>query len=66
MKFITGPLGQHLVILLLQNLCSVEANDEEGNGVSEAAASTLEAIFTDDSVEFEAKILEFTSNTIHS
>lgn len=63
-KFITGAFGEHLVELLLQNLCVVEADDEEGNGVSEAAASTLESIFLEDSSEFEPKILLFTSNTI--
>lgn len=53
-----------MVEVLLQNLCAVEADDEEGNGISEAAASTLESIFLEDSSEFEQKILLFTSNTI--
>ena len=34
MKFLTGELGQHLVQVLLANLCIVEADDEEGNGIS--------------------------------
>lgn len=40
-RFITGPLAEQLVEGLLQNLCFVDEHDEEGNGVSEAAAATL-------------------------
>jgi importin subunit beta-1 len=63
-RYITGPLGSHLVEQLIQNLCAVEEGEEEGNGVSEAAAGALEAIFSQDSSEFEPKILSFTSSTI--
>lgn len=45
-KFITGQLGDQLVQTLLQNLCHVEEDDEEANGISEGAASTLESIFS--------------------
>lgn len=51
--------------ILLENLCFVEEDDDEANGISEGAASTLESVFTEDSKEFEHKILNFTSNTIH-
>jgi hypothetical protein len=40
-RFITGPLSEQLVDALLQNICFVDEHDEEGNGVSEAAAATL-------------------------
>lgn len=65
LKFLTGPIGERLVDVLLQNLCCVDEQDEEGNGISESAASTLEAIFEGDSTEYEQKILAFTSSTIH-
>jgi hypothetical protein len=64
-KFITGPLSEQLVQVLLQNLCFIEDEDEEANGVSEAAAAALEAIFEGNSVDHEKTILSFTENTIH-
>lgn len=33
-KFITGQLAFKLVDILLQNLCFINSNDEEGNGIS--------------------------------
>jgi hypothetical protein len=44
-KFLTGQLGEKIVEILLSNLCFLEEGEEECNGVSEAAASALEAIF---------------------
>ena len=44
-KYITGQLGEKLVEVLLENLCFVEEDDDEANGISEGAASTLESIF---------------------
>lgn len=40
-RYLTGPLGDRIVEILLQNLCLVEAEEDEGNGISEAAASAL-------------------------
>ena len=64
-KFITGSLAEQLVEALLQNLCFVDEHDEEGNGVSETAAATLESIFDNGSTEFQGTILTFTEKTIH-
>lgn len=51
-RFVTGELGEQLVQCLLQNLCFVEENDEEANGISEGAAGALEAIFDGSSQEY--------------
>lgn len=40
-RFITGPLGEGVVQTLLQNLCFIEDNEEEANGISEGAAGAL-------------------------
>lgn len=63
-RFITGQFADRLVEGLLQNLCEVDKNEEQENGVSDAASSALEAIFDGDSTPFQAKVLTFTSNTI--
>lgn len=63
-RFITGPLGNNLVEKLLKNLVVIEEGDDDGNGVSESAASTLEAVFEGDSTEFKQLVLNFVDGTL--
>jgi hypothetical protein len=63
-RFIEGHFADRLVEGLLQNLCEVDKDEEEENGVSDAASSALEAIFEENSIPFQQKVLAFTSNTI--
>lgn len=50
---------------MLEALCAIEDDDDnEENGIDDAAAKCLETIFEDDSHEFETLVLNFTSNTI--
>lgn len=50
---------------MLQNLCVVEEDDDDGNSIADSAASALEAIFMEGSSDYEQKVLAFTENTIH-
>lgn len=63
-QFMTGPLGDQLVETLLQNLCAVQEQDEDANGIAEGAAGCLESIFDNDSTQFQHRILDFTGKTI--
>lgn len=63
-RFIEGQFADRLVEGLLQNLCEVDKDEEDENGVSDAASSALEAIFEENSIPFQQKVLAFTSNAI--
>jgi hypothetical protein len=59
-RFVKGPIAERLVEGLLQNLCFLEEDEDEGNGISEGAASALMAAFEDDSTDYERAVLAFT------